>query len=111
MEQEFAKQNEPGAREAAYDAMRRAIATSPHNPETFDRFARIQVALGDTEAAIETLRHGVAATDSNALRIALARRLIEANRLAQARQVIRDALDREPTNAAALDLQKQIGAQ
>jgi O-antigen ligase/Flp pilus assembly protein TadD len=111
MEQEFAKQNEPGAREAAYDAMRRAIATNPHNPETFDRFARIQVALGDTEAAIETLRHGVAATDSNALRIALARRLIEANRLAEARQVIRDALDREPTNAAALDLQKQIGAQ
>jgi O-antigen ligase/cytochrome c-type biogenesis protein CcmH/NrfG len=145
MEQEFAILEEPGAREAAYDAMRRAIAANPQNPETFDRFAVIQSALADhrgaieseqraiailptipgyytvaseaarqlrdTEGAIDFLRRGIVATDSNELRVMLARRLIEANRLPDARQVLRDALAKEPTNAAALDLQKQIGAQ
>jgi len=145
MEQEFAKQNEPGARDAAYEAMRRAIAADPQNPDTFDRFGRIQYALGDykgaieseqqaiaffptlpgfysvaseaarqlrdTDTAIEFLRRGIGATDANDLRITLARRLIEASRLAEARQVLRDALAKDPTNAAALDLQKQIGAQ
>ena len=145
MELEFAKQNEAGARDAAYEAMRRAIATDPQNPDTFDRFARMQLALGDyrgaieseqqaiaffptipgyytvaseaarqlrdTDSAIEFLRKGIAATDSNDLRIALARRLIEATRLPEARQILRDVLTKEPANAAALDLQKQIGAQ
>jgi O-antigen ligase len=145
MEQEFAKQNEPGARDAAYEAMRRAIATDPQNPDSFDRFGRIQFALADykgaieseqqaialfptlpgyysvaseaarqlrdTDAAVDFLRRGIVATDSNDLRVTLARRLIEATRLPEARQVLRDALAKEPTNAAALDLQKQIGAQ
>ena len=145
LELEFAKQNEPGAREAAYDAMRRAIATNPQNPDTFDRFAHIQFALADYSGAIESerqaiaffptipgyyalasesarqlqdndaaiafLRKGIAATDSNDLRIVLARLLIEATRLPDARQVLREALAKEPANAAALDLQKQIGAQ
>ena len=145
MEQEFAKQNEAGAREAAYEAMRRAIAADPQNPDTFDRFGRIQFTLGDftgalaseqqaialfptipgyysvaseaarlnrdTNAAIDLLRMGIVATDSNDLRVTLARRLIEASRLPEARQVLRDALAKEPTNVAALDLQKQIGAQ
>ena len=125
--------------------MRRAIAADPQNPDTFDRFGRIQYALGDykgaieseqqaiaffptlpgfysvaseaarqlrdTDAAIEFLRKGITATDANDLRITLARRLIEASRLAEARQVLRDALAKDPNNAAALDLQKQIGAQ
>jgi len=66
--------------------------------------------LGDTDGAIDFLRRGIAATDSNELRIALARRLIEATRFPDARQVLRDALAKEPANAAALELQKQIGA-
>jgi tetratricopeptide (TPR) repeat protein len=145
MELEFAKQNEPGARDAAYDSMRRAIAADPQNPDSFDRFARIQFTLADytgamnserqaialfptiagyytvasesarllrdTDAAIDFLRRGIAATDSNDLRIALAHRLIEATRLVEARQVLREALAKDPLNAAALDLQKQIGAQ
>jgi len=145
MEQEFAKQNEPGARDAAYEAMRRAIAADPQNPETFHRFAQTQFVLGDyrgaieneqhaialfptiagyyalaseaalqlrdTDAAISFLRAGVAALNSNELRVTLARRLIEANRVPEARQVLRDVLSTEPTNTAALDLQKQIGAQ
>ncbi len=145
MEQEFAKQNEPGAREAAYEAMRRAIAADPQNPDTFDRFGRMEFALGDykgaieseqqafrlfptvpgyytvaseaarqlrdTDASIDFLRQGIVATDSNDLRVMLARRLIEATRLPEARQVLRDVLANQPTNAAALDLQKQIGAQ
>src|SRR5207253_10363178 len=47
MELEFARQNEPGARDAAYEAMRRAIATDAQNPDTFDRLARMQPALAD----------------------------------------------------------------
>ena len=145
MELEFAKQNEPGAREAAYEAMRRAIAADPQNPDSFDRFGRIQFALTDykgaieseqraielfptipgyysvaseaarqlrdNDAAIDLLRRGIGVTDSNDLRVALARRLIEATRLPEARQVLRDALAKDPASAAALDLQKQIGAQ
>ena len=141
-EQEFAKQNEPGAREAAYEAMRRAIAADPANPDTFDRFARMRydlgdytgaieseqraialfptvpgyytfaseaaLKLGDTDAAIAFLRAGVAAVNSNDLRVTLARRLIEAGRLAEARDVLRDVLKTDPANAAALDLQKQV---
>jgi tetratricopeptide (TPR) repeat protein len=143
MELEFAKQNEPGARDAAYEAMRRAIATGPQNPDTFDRFARIQFELADYRAAIESeqqaialfpkipgyyllaseaarqlrdsdaaiafLRRGVDALNSNDLRVTLARRLIEANRLPEARQVLREVLATEPANTAALELQKQIG--
>ena len=109
MEAEFAKRNEPGARDAAYAAMQRAITANPRNPETYDRFAEIQLALGDADGAIATLREGVAATDWNALRITLARRLLEAGRLAEARLVIREALDRDPANGAALDLQRQAG--
>ena len=145
MELEFAKQNEPGARDAAYESMHRAIAADPQNPDSFDRFARIQFSvadyagaleserqaiaffptiagyytvasesarlLRDTDAAIDILHRGIAATDSNDLRIALAHRLIEATRLVEARQVLREALAKEPSNAAALELQKQIGAQ
>jgi tetratricopeptide (TPR) repeat protein len=145
MEQEFAEQNEPGAREAAYDAMRRAVAADPQNPDTFDRFARMQFALGDYKGAIESeqraialfptipgyymvasdaarelrdtdgaiafLRGGVAALNSNDLRMTLVRLLVDVGRLPDARQVLRDVLALDPTNAAALDLQKQIGAQ
>jgi len=57
------------------------------------------------------LRGGVAALNSNDLRVTLARRLIEASRIAEAREVLREILATDPTNAAALDLQKQIGAQ
>jgi O-antigen ligase/cytochrome c-type biogenesis protein CcmH/NrfG len=144
VEQEFAKQNEPGAREAAYEAMRRAIAANPANPDTLDRFARMQYELGDypgaveseqraialfptipgyytlaseaaqklgdTDAAITFLRRGVAALNSNDLRIALARRLIEASRIAEARDVLREVLTTDSTNAAALELEKQIAS-
>jgi cytochrome c-type biogenesis protein CcmH/NrfG len=145
MEQDFARQNEPGAKDAAYEAMRRAIAADPQNPDTFDRFGRMQFALGDyrgaleseqqaislfptipgyyavgseaarqlrdTDASIELLRKGIVVTDANDLRITLTRRLIEASRLAEARQVLREVLAKEPSNAAALDLQRQIGAE
>src|SRR5204863_372166 len=57
---ELAKQNEPGAREAAYEAMRRALAADPQNPESFDRFAHIQLALADYSGAIESERRAIA---------------------------------------------------
>ena len=76
---------------------------------TFASEAALKV--GDTDGAIAFLRAGVAALNSNDLRITLARRLIEASRITEARDVLRDVLATDPTNAAALDLQKQIGAQ
>src|SRR5439155_6187346 len=143
MELEFAKQNEPGARDAAYESMRRAIAADPQNPDTFDRFARMQLALADyrgaieseqqaiaffptipgyytvaseaarqlrdTDAAIEFLRKGIVATDSNDLRIALARRLIEATRLPEARQVLRDVLAKEQRTPPLSSSRNRLG--
>jgi O-antigen ligase/Flp pilus assembly protein TadD len=112
MEQAFAQQNEAGAREAAYEAMRRAIAADPQNPDTFDRFARMQLALGDYAGAIESEQKAIALFPTiPGYYITLAHSLIEAGRLPEARQVLRDVLALDPTNAAALDLQKQIGAQ
>src|SRR2546430_12402268 len=67
--------------------------------------------LRDPDGAIDFLPKGTGGTAANDLPIPLARRLIEATRLPEARQVLRDALAKEPTNAAALDLVKQIGAQ
>ena len=143
-ELEFAKQNEPGAREAALNAMQRAIAASPENPESFDRLARIQFNLGDyagsvenekraiaiaatepkyytqaaesarqlkdTKGTIDFLQQGVAASDSNDLRLTLAIRLIEASRHAEARQVLRALLAKEPANKPAADLLRQLDA-
>jgi O-antigen ligase/tetratricopeptide (TPR) repeat protein len=112
MEQEFAEQNEAGAREAAYEAMRRAIAADPQNPDTFDRFAQMQLALGDYQGVIESEQRAIALFPTiPGYYLTLARGLIDAGRLGDARQVLRDVLALDPTNAPALDLQKQIGAQ
>jgi O-antigen ligase/cytochrome c-type biogenesis protein CcmH/NrfG len=144
MELQFAKQNEPGAREAALTAMQRAIAASPENPESFDRLARVQYNLADyagavenekraiailasepkyysqaseaarqlkdATAAIDFLQRGVAATDSNDLRLTLAIRLIESSRHAEARQVLRDLVAKDPSNKPAADLLRQLEA-
>ena len=88
-----------------------AIAVFPTGAGYYTVASEAARQLRDTDAAVDFLRKGIAATDSNDLRVALARRLIEATRLPEARQVLRNALAKEPTNAAALDLQKQIGAQ
>ncbi|MEK6206415.1 MAG: O-antigen ligase family protein [Chloroflexota bacterium] len=143
-EMELAKRNEAGAREAAFEAMRRAIEAGPENPESYDRLARIQFNLGDyrgsvenekraiallskepkyyvqaaesarqlrdSGATIEFLQQGVAATDSNEIRLQLAVRLIEAGRRADARQVLRDLLAKDPQNAPARDLLRQLEA-
>ena len=87
----------------------RANAGSPFPTIPLRPWPRKRRASYATRLAIDFLRRGVAATDANDLRIALARRFIESSRLPDARQVLRDALAKEPTNAAALDLQKQNG--
>jgi cytochrome c-type biogenesis protein CcmH/NrfG len=144
VEMEFAKRNEAGARDAAFEASRRAIEAGPENPESYDRLARIQFNLGDYRGSVETekraiallskepkyylqaaesarqlrdnpamiefLQQGVAATDSNDIRLQLAVRLIEASRRAEARQVLTDVLAKDPQNASARDLLRQLDA-
>jgi O-antigen ligase/cytochrome c-type biogenesis protein CcmH/NrfG len=139
----FAEQGEAGAKEAAYEAFRRAIEASPRNPDTYDQLARVQLVLGDyadavasaehaislipttasyytvaadgkrlagdVPASLDYLRQGVAATDSNDLRLTLARRLIESRRETEAKGVLQDVLKKDPENADAASLLKQIG--
>jgi cytochrome c-type biogenesis protein CcmH/NrfG len=138
----FAERGDEASKTAAYETMRRAIAAAPQNPDTFDQFARIQLAQGDLAGALdneqkaialypgepkyytvaadaarrqgdvprslEFLRQGVANTDANDLRLTFARRLIEASRFTEARAVLQIVIAREPANAAAADLLKQI---
>jgi cytochrome c-type biogenesis protein CcmH/NrfG len=144
VEMEFAKRNEAGAREASFEAMRRAIEAEPENAESYDRLGRIQFNLGDYRASVESekkaisllskepkyyvqaaesarqlrdspaaigfLQQGVTATDSNEIRLQLAVRLIEASRHAEARQVLMDFLAKDPQNASARDLLRQLEA-
>lgn len=138
----FAQQGDEAAKSASYETMRRAIAAAPQNPDTFDQFARIQLALGDLTGCLDNaqkaialypgepkyytvagdaarrlgdtprslgfLRQGVANTDANDLRVTFARRLIDASQYTEARAVLQVVISREPANAAAADLLKQI---
>jgi tetratricopeptide (TPR) repeat protein len=142
MQSFFGQQGDEAAKGAAYDTMRRAIAAAPQNPDTYDQFARIQFALGDSAGSLENaqkaialypgdpkyytvaadaarrlgdtarsldlLRQGVANTDANDLRVTFARRLIDASQYTEARAVLQVVIAREPANAAAADLLKQI---
>ncbi|HUG04932.1 MAG TPA: O-antigen ligase family protein, partial [Candidatus Limnocylindria bacterium] len=56
----FAQRGEEAAKDASYDAMRRAIAAAPRNSDTFDQFARIQLALGDLAGALESAERAIA---------------------------------------------------
>ena len=56
----FAQRGEEAAKGAAYETMRRAIAAAPQNPDTFDQFARIQLALDDLAGALENAQKAIA---------------------------------------------------
>jgi O-antigen ligase/cytochrome c-type biogenesis protein CcmH/NrfG len=56
----FAQRGEETAKSAAYESLRRAIAAAPQNPDTFDQFARIQLALGDLAGALENAQTAIA---------------------------------------------------
>jgi O-antigen ligase/cytochrome c-type biogenesis protein CcmH/NrfG len=56
----FAQRGEERGKSAAYEAMRRGIAAAPQNPDTFDQFARIQLALGDLAGALENAQRAIA---------------------------------------------------
>jgi cytochrome c-type biogenesis protein CcmH/NrfG len=60
MQSFFAQQGDEVAKSAAYDTMRRAIAAAPQNPDTFDQFARIQLALGDLAGCLENSQKAIA---------------------------------------------------
>lgn len=87
---------------------RQAIGFFATDPRYYTLAAEAARQLHDTAASIDFLRQGVGSTDSNDLRVALARALIAAGRISDARAVLGDALTKEPANAAALDLLKQI---
>ena len=50
----------------------------------------------------------MANTDSNDLRLTFARRLVDASQYTEARAMLKDVLARDPGNAAATDLLKQV---
>jgi len=56
----FAERGDGTAKNAAYETMRRAIAAAPQNPDTFDQFARIQLALEDLAGALESSQKAIA---------------------------------------------------
>jgi O-antigen ligase/cytochrome c-type biogenesis protein CcmH/NrfG len=56
----FAQRGDEAAKGAAYEAMRRGIAAAPRNSDTFDQFARIQLALGDLPGALENSQKAIA---------------------------------------------------
>jgi O-antigen ligase len=56
----FAQRGEEAAKGAAYETMGRAIAAAPQNPDTFDQFARIQLALDDLAGALENAQRAIA---------------------------------------------------
>jgi O-antigen ligase/Flp pilus assembly protein TadD len=87
----------------------RAIALYPGDPRYYTVAADAARQLGETTRSLDLLRAGIVATDSNDLRLTLARRLIDARSENEARSVLRDILQREPTNAAAAELLKRIG--
>ena len=59
MDVAFAQRGESGAKTAAYDAFRRALDASPRNPDTYDQFARAQLALGDYADAVASEQHAI----------------------------------------------------
>ena len=88
--------------------VQRAIALYPGEPKYYTVAADAARRLGDTARSLEFLRQGVANTDANDLRLTFARRLIDASQYTEARAVLNDVLKRDPANAAAVDLLKQI---
>ena len=60
MHQFFALLGDEPAKSASYETMRRAVTAAPQNPDTFDQFARIQLALGDLAGALENAQKAIA---------------------------------------------------
>jgi len=56
----FAQRGDAAAKPAVYETLRRAIAAAPQNPDTFDLFARSQLALDDLAGARENAEHAIA---------------------------------------------------
>ena len=86
-----------------------AIVLFPADPKSYIVAADGKRLLGDVPASLDYLRRGVDASDSNDLRLTLARRLIEARRETEARGVLQDVLRTAPGNTDAAALLRQIG--
>jgi tetratricopeptide (TPR) repeat protein len=92
----------------ALESEQRAIALYPGEPKYYTVAGDAARLLGETQRSLEFLRQGVVNTDSNDLRLTFARRLSDASQYTEARAVLKDLLTRDPGNAAAADLLKQI---
>lgn len=87
----------------------RAIALYPADTRYYTVGADAARLAGNIARSLDVLRAGVAATNSNELRLVLAQRLIDGKSDLEARAVLNAVLQRDPTNATALQLMKQIG--
>ena len=96
---------------AALASEERAIALYPLDTRYYTVGADAARLAGNTTRSLDLLREGVAATGSNELRLVLAQRLIDGRSDLEARAVLTEVLRTDPTNATALALMKQIGAQ
>jgi len=92
----------------ALDNEQKAIALYPGEPKYYTVAADAARRQGDVPRSLEFLRQGVASTDANDLRLTFGRRLIEASQFTEARTVLQVVIAREPANAAAAELLKQI---
>jgi len=86
-----------------------AIALIPAEPTYYTVEADALRLQGETSRSLEALRRGVEATNSNDLRLTLARRLIETRSETEARAVLQEILRTDPENADAVALLRQIG--
>ena len=87
----------------------RAIALIPATASYYTVGADAKRLAGDVPASLDYLRRGVDATDSNDLRLTLAKRLVEARRETEAKGVLQDILKRDPTNSDAAALLSELG--
>jgi O-antigen ligase/cytochrome c-type biogenesis protein CcmH/NrfG len=93
---------------AAVENARLAIAYFPSDTGFYTVAADAARQNGNVPQSLDFLRQGVANTNSNPLRLTLARRLIEAALYAEARTLIQAVLALEPANVTAVDLLKQV---
>src|SRR5256885_2855535 len=99
-----------GDNAGALDSARHAIALFPKDPGYYIVAAEATRRSGDIAGSIAWLRQGVTATEDADLRLNLARALIATSQNSEARTVLEELLRKDPANAAALELIRQLPA-
>ncbi len=91
-----------GRTAAARDSLSTILATNPNLVRTQDFYANVLQQRGETVATIESLRQRLAAApDDNSSRLVLGNLLWKSGRVEDARPVMADAVEREPSSTVA----------